>query len=309
MKNILIIGSLNMDFVIHSDTMPKLGETLAGYGFASAAGGKGANQAAAAAKLGANVKMLGAVGDDDNGRALLSTLSGLNTDCSSVIVCSESTGVAVITLVGGDNFIIIHHGANFSLSPDILSRDENRQLFRWADIVVMQLEIPMDTVREAAALAKANGAMVVLNPAPMDAALDSDILQNVDLLIPNEHEAALLLGYELAGEDLEERSAKEIYSRFGCRVIITLGSQGSLYYDGKEVFRQRAFPVKAVDTTAAGDSFIGGLCTAIAEGASVTQAMGFASAVSACAVSKPGAIPSLPDRQEVDAFVMNVNNK
>ena len=303
MKNILVIGSINMDLIIHSPFVPKLVETLAGDGFATAAGGKGANQAASASKLGGNVKMLGAVGNDDNGRTLVSILSELGADCTGVMTCSEPTGVAVITVVNGDNFIIINHGANFSVTPAFISSEENAELFRWADIVVMQLEIPLETVRTAAALAKSNGATVVLNPAPMDTALGEDILNNVDLLIPNEHEAALLLGYELTDDALEEKAARDLYSHFGCHVIITLGCRGSLYFDGAAFYRQHAYSVHAVDTTAAGDSFIGGLCTALADGADVREAMGFASAVSACAVSKSGAIPSLPLKQDVDELI------
>lgn len=303
LKNILVIGSLNTDLTIHTPIMPRLGETLVGSGFAAAAGGKGANQAAAAAKLGGKVRMLGAVGCDDNGRMLLSTLGETGVDCSHIMNSEAPTGTAVITVVNGDNFIIIDHGANFSITLEDLTSTAGCGLLEWADIVLMQLEIPMETVRAAAALAKENGALVVLNPAPMDTALGADILQNVDLLIPNEHEAALLLGYELCDSTSEEAAAKELFSRFGCDVIVTLGERGSFYCGKAGSHRQAAFRVKVVDTTAAGDSFIGGLCTAVAGGMPMVEAMRFASAVSACAVSKPGAISSIPNRNEVEKLL------
>ncbi len=303
MKHILVIGSMNMDLIIHTDRYPKIGETLAGYGFSSSAGGKGANQAAAAAKLGADVRFIACCGNDTNGDILIKALKDLGVDCSCVLRSDSPTGTAMITVVNGDNCIIIDHGANFMLTPGIINSEMFTEAFRWADIVILQLEIPLESVEAAAARAKQNNAEVFLNPAPAENRLGDSILRNVDYIIPNEHEAAAIAGCELTSEELTKKAAEDIFSRYGCKVIITLGENGSLYYDGEKYHRQQAFKVDAADTTAAGDSFIGGLCTAYANGKSIEDAMTFASAVSACAVQKKGALPSLPYIEEVQELL------
>lgn len=300
MDRILVIGSLNMDYTVRSERMPLLGETLNGNGFSISAGGKGANQAAAAAKLGSQVRMLGAVGNDISGDALLRALEQCGVDCSFVMKTDCPTGAAMIVVVNGDNFILIDHGANYAVTPKQLQKEDWAALFRWADIVVLQLEIPLETVRAAAKAAKEAGVLVVLNPAPINPALDGDVLQYVDFLVPNEHEAALLLGYEIRDEAVAEKAAGELYERWGCRVIITLGERGSVYFDGTDAVRQKAVPAQVTDTTAAGDSFIGGLCAAMAGGQSVREALSFAAAVASCAIEKRGAIPSLPDRKQAE---------
>lgn len=300
MDRILVIGSLNMDYTVRSERMPLLGETLNGNDFSISAGGKGANQAAAAAKLGSQVRMLGAVGNDVSGDALLCALEQCGVDCSFVMKTDCPTGAAMIVVVNGDNFILIDHGANYAVTPKQLQKEDWAALFRWADIVVLQLEIPLETVRAAAKAAKEAGVLVVLNPAPINPALDGDVLQYVDLLVPNEHEAASLLGYEIRDEAVAEKAAGELYERWGCRVIITLGERGSVYFDGTEAVRQKAVPAQVTDTTAAGDSFIGGLCAAMAGGQSMQEALSFAAAVASCTIEKRGAIPSLPDRKQAD---------
>ena len=299
MDRILVIGSLNMDYTVRSERMPLLGETLNGNDFSISAGGKGANQAAAA-KLGSQVRMLGAVGNDVSGDALLCALEQCGVDCSFVMKTDCPTGAAMIVVVNGDNFILIDHGANYAVTPKQLQKEDWAALFRWADIVVLQLEIPLETVRAAAKAAKEAGVLVVLNPAPINPALDGDVLQYVDLLVPNEHEAASLLGYEIRDEAVAEKAAGELYERWGCRVIITLGERGSVYFDGTEAVRQKAVPAQVTDTTAAGDSFIGGLCAAMAGGQSMQEALSFAAAVASCTIEKRGAIPSLPDRKQAD---------
>lgn len=299
MKNILVVGSLNVDMTIQSDRMPQLGKTMTGFGFSVAAGGKGANQAAAAAMLGAPVRLLGAVGNDANGKAVLPELSKRGVDCTCVRCLEGPTGVAMIVVVNGDNCILIDHGANYALLPESVAAEE--AIFDWADYMVMQLEIPLETVEAAARMAKAHGAQVILNPAPMNPLLDGRILQNVDLLIPNEHEAADLAGFALVNEETAQRAAAEIFKNYGCRVIITLGEKGSLYFDGTKMHMQPAFSVKTVDTTAAGDSYIGGLCASLADGEGMEEAMCFATAVSAHVVQRRGALPSLPTRAEAEA--------
>lgn len=307
MKNILVIGSINMDLSVQVERMPKPGETLAGHGLKISAGGKGANQAAAAAKLGAPVRMLGAVGKDGYGSQLRAALGSCGVDCTAVADVQVPTGLAMITVCGGENCIIIDHGANGTLLPSIM--EEHASLFEWADILVLQLEIPMETVIYAAQQAKAAGACVILNPAPMEHPLSHDLLDYVDILVPNEHEASLLLDGVLVETETAVQAARKLYEKFGTHVIITLGSQGSIYYDGTTVIRQMAAQVTPVDTTAAGDSFIGGLCFSLAEGKTMAEALRFATAVSAVTVTRSGAIFSLPTRQEAESVLIGLATK
>lgn len=299
MKKILVIGSINMDLVIQVDRMPVMGETLRGYGAATNAGGKGANQAAAMAKLGASVRMLGAVGRDEYGRKMRSILSACGVQCDSVVDADQPTGLALITVCHGDNCIVIDPGANASISPELI--DQNMALFHQADIVVLQLEIPMETVIHAAQVARKAHAHVILNPAPVDSPLPDELLGNIDLLIPNEHEASALLGGEVVTVDNALSAAQELRRKYRCNTLITLGSKGCVYCGETASFYQPAATVSAVDTTAAGDSFIGGLCYAAAAGMSVKEAVRYATAVSSVTVTRHGAIPSLPTGKEADA--------
>lgn len=297
MKNVLVIGSLNMDLSIRVERVPGPGETVPGHGLSASAGGKGANQAAAAAKLGVPVRMLGAVGRDSYGAQLRTALRGCGVDCAAVEEREAPTGLAMITVCRGENRIVIDHGANAALLPQAI--DAHADLLEWADLVVMQLEIPLETVEHAARRARAAGARVILNPAPAEGSLPRELLEQVDLLVPNEHEAALLLG-EPVEAGTAPQAAQALYRRFGTPAVITLGGQGSVYCGGAAVLRQPAARVSAADTTAAGDSFIGGLCCALAEGKEMAEALRFATAVSAVTVTRPGAISSLPTRAEAE---------
>lgn len=299
MKNTLVIGSINMDLTIQVDRMPKMGETLAGHGLTTNVGGKGANQAAAAARLGAPVRMLGAIGSDGYGAQIRAALNACGVDCTAVADTGAPTGLAMITVCRGDNCIIIDSGANALVLPEMI--DQNADLLDWADFVVLQLEIPLETVVYAAKAAKAANAAVILNPAPMEAPLPEALLESVDLLVPNEHEASLLLGgKEVCAENALE-AAQELYAICGSSVLITLGGDGSVYYNGAVSLRQQAASVVAVDTTAAGDSFIGGLCCAMAADRPIEDAIRYATAVSSLTVTRHGAIPSLPTKAEADA--------
>ena len=191
MKHILVVGSMNADLVIQTPRMPRMGETVRGSGFCVNTGGKGANQAAAIAKLGGDIKLLGCVGADSYGEMLLSDLSrfGVQTDGAQTV--DTATGVAVITVCGGDNCIILDAGANACMTPEVI--DANAALFAWADYCVLQLEIPLETVLHAARAAKKNGAKVVLNPAPM-CPLPEELLALVDLFVPNSSEAEMFFG-------------------------------------------------------------------------------------------------------------------
>ena len=297
MKNILIIGSINIDLVINTDILPKLGETIHGRNFMTAYGGKGANQAVAVAKLYGKADMIGAVGNDEFGKLLKSNLDANRVNTQGVKISETNSGVAVITVCGGDNHIILDGGANDTVSPAWI--DANADLIKNADIVIFQLEIPMDTIIYAAKKAKEFGCKVLLNPAPA-AKLPDELLSYTDIIIPNEHEAAIITGYEN-----EVDALKALYDDGKRNIIITLGSKGCIYNDGKEIKSQTSFKVKAVDSTAAGDSFIGGYCSALCEGKTMEEVIRFATAVSAITVSRPGASVSIPTREEADAFLQN----
>lgn len=297
MKNILIIGSINIDLVINTDILPKLGETIHGRNFMTAYGGKGANQAVAVAKLYGKADMIGAVGSDEFGKLLKGNLEANHVETKGVKIADTNSGVAVITVCGGDNHIILDGGANDAVSPAWI--DENLDLIKNADIVIFQLEIPMETIIYAAKKAKECGCKVLLNPAPA-AKLPEELLAYTDIIIPNEHEAAIITGHEN-----EVDALKALYDNGNRNVIVTLGSKGCIYNDGKEIKSQTPFKVKAVDSTAAGDSFIGGYCSALCEGKPMEEAIRFATAVSAITVSRPGASVSIPTRTEVEEFLKN----
>jgi ribokinase len=295
MKNILVVGSINMDMVITVDRVPKMGETLSGDGFMTIPGGKGANQALTMARLLGNVKMLGCVGKDSFGSELTSYLKESGVDTSSIMQTDKNTGVALITVCNGDNVIVLEKGANYEITPESVL--ENKELFKWADIVVMQLEIPWETVMQAAKTAKENGCTVLLNPAPVENFKD-EILEFVDIIVPNEHEGGIILGKENVTKD----EAKDLVLEFlekGVKAVVTLGGDGCVYYDDGTVKHQPAMEAKVVDTTAAGDSFIGGMCVAMCEDKPFSEAIAFATRVASIVVSRKGAGTSIPWRNEI----------
>lgn len=299
-KNILVVGSINMDYVIHTARLPKLGETITGSNFAMNYGGKGANQAVAVAKQGCRTKMLGAVGTDLAGGLAVQNLESFGVDCSPVFHDEAPTGAAVITVCGGDNHIILDVGANACVTPARIA--ERRDLFEWADAVVLQYEIPVESVLAAAKLARECGCTVVLNPAPVKE-VDPALYGNVDLIVPNEFEAALLTGIEVTDRASAARALRKLLD-MGCKnALITMGKQGCAYIWQGEVGYEGIIPIKVVDTTAAGDSFIGGLCSKLCEGAAFPDAVHYATAVSTLTVSRAGASVSIPTCEEVAAFL------
>lgn len=299
-KHVLVVGSMNVDYVIETDRLPKLGETLTGKHFAMNFGGKGANQAAAIAKLGCEVKMLGAVGKDFSGDSAVKNLESFGIDCSAVLRADAPTGAAMITVCGGDNHIILDAGANACVTPELIA--QNADLFAWADVVVMQFEIPEESVLAAARLAKEKNALVIVNPAPVKT-VDPELYSLIDWIIPNEFEAELLVGVSPEDEGSAQH-AIELLRAKGCKnVILTLGKRGSAFTDGNRIASFGIYPVQVKDTTAAGDSFIGGLCAMLCEGKSIVDAVAYASAVSAITVSRNGAACSIPTAHEVDAFL------
>jgi ribokinase len=303
---IVVVGSFNMDLVVRMPAIPRPGETLLGGVFATYPGGKGANQAVAAARLGSQVTMIGRVGADAFGEQLLAMAraEGIATRFVGVDA-SAATGVALIQVdAQGQNSIAVASGANFTLTAAEVAAAF--AALEQIDLLVMPLETPIETIVTAAELARQAGARVVLNPAPAQR-LGSDLLHNVDVLIPNEHEAAFMTGIDIhAPQDARQAAASLLRSGPGS-VIVTMGSQGALIAEhaGPEIaFAQTAaFPVQAVDTTAAGDAFVGALAVALGEGRSLSTAARFASAAAAISVTRIGAQPSLPTRAEVEAFL------
>ncbi len=296
---LLVIGSLNMDLVINCNRRPNPGETVFGTDFNTTCGGKGANQAVAAARLGAEIKMLGAVGNDVFGNALIENLKADNIGTEGVETTDCSSGIAVITVSDGDNTIILNKGANATVTKSTI--DRHIDLIRWADVVLMQFEIPLETVLYAAKLAKQHGKTVVINPAPI-CEIPDQLLNYCDLLIPNEHEAAGILRYEVTNQNAEQ-AAQDLVKKGAKQALITLGSSGSIYSDGTLTHRQGIYETKVVDTTAAGDSFAAAFLIAQSEGKTIEESMNFAATVSGIVVSRHGASTSIPTRQEVDETI------
>ena len=301
MKNILVVGSLNMDFVVTMEEMPEKGETIQGKQLEYVCGGKGANQACACGRLSGKVAMLGAVGMDANGEALLSSLAVSGVDVSHIKKMPDvGTGVAVINVDShGENSIVIIKGANEHVDSQYI--DENIQMIAESDLILLQLEIPMETVIYVAKKAKELNKMVILDPAPMPDCLPEELLCNVDLIKPNEIELAQILHKEITEDNLAN-AAEELHAKGVNQVIITLGKGGS-YIKSKDTDGVRIKPAKsviAVDTTAAGDSFIGAVATMLAEDKSLVEAGEYATKVSSIVISKVGAQSSIPTREEVN---------
>ncbi|WP_129595827.1 ribokinase [Anaerophilus nitritogenes] len=301
MRKITVIGSMNMDLVANVDHMPKVGETIIGKSFEEIPGGKGANQAVAIARLGGQVHMIGKLGDDGFGKTLL---EGLTKDKICVegvkIETNTPSGVALITVSEeGDNSIIVVPGANFTLNKEDI--DKNIQIIKESDFLVLQLEVPLDTVKYSLKCAKELGVYTVLNPAPAQK-LDDMIIKNIDLLIPNETELEILTGIEINNEEDVLRASKNLIEKGVKSLIVTLGSKGSMYIDKKGFKKFQAHKVKAIDTTAAGDSFIGGVCVCLSEGKTIEEAIRYGSRVGALTVTKKGAQRSLPYKEEIEAL-------
>jgi ribokinase len=296
--NIVVVGSSNTDMIIKLDRIPRPGETRLGGEFLTAAGGKGANQAVAAARAGGDVTLVARVGQDMFGERAVAGLveNGVNVDF--VQFDKSPSGVALI-FVGddGENSIGVASGANAKLSPSDVRKA--KAAINAADVVVMQLETPLETVQAAADLAAAGGALVILNPAPAQG-LPAKLLKKISILTPNETEAELLTGIKVDSEDACARAADVLLSKGVATVIITLGSQGAYLATADLKQRVAGFSAKAVDTTAAGDVFNGALAVALAEGCSMPDAVRFANAAGAIAVTRVGAQPSAPTRGEIE---------
>jgi ribokinase len=298
---IVVVGSVNTDMVVKSRRIPAVGETVAGGRFVMAAGGKGANQAVAAARLGAEVTLVAKVGQDVFGDQAIEGYrkDGILTD----LILRDphcDTGVALILVDDqGRNLISVASGANHRLTPEDVRRAAER--IRAADAVMLQLEIPLETVQSAAQLAAEAGVPVILDPAPA-APLDRAMLERVTYLTPNEAEAEQLTGVAVHDEVSARAAAQELLRAGARHVIITLGAQGALVLTAERTLLLPACPVRAQDTTAAGDAFNGGLACALASGWPLDEAVRQASQVAAISVTRLGAQPSLPTREEFGAF-------
>jgi len=302
---IIVVGSLNMDLVACASRIPVAGETISGHTFLSACGGKGANQAYAAARLGAQVEMIGRVGDDDFGKQMRANLEGVGCDMSGVRTSSNiSSGIALIFVAdGGQNSIVVVAGANECLvSEDI---EASRQRFNGASALLLQLETPIATVQSAAAAGRAARARVILDPAPAPLhPLPDGLLELVDVLTPNESEAAILVGLPPGRMNFADAFVvgKKLQQLGPRTVIVKLGDQGCALRDGNEEHALPAPRVNAVDTTAAGDVFNAALAVALSEGCDMISACRFANRAAAVSVTRRGAQPAAPSRAEVESF-------
>ena len=301
MAMITVVGSLNMDLVINAPNIPKPGETILGRNFKQIPGGKGANQADAAARLGGKVYMLGVVGQDAMGKILKQSLEEDGVNVEHILEKDYlATGVAAIIVDDqGNNAITVAPGANFELTSEDITKFQ--QVILSSDLLLLQLEVPLDTVKTALKLAKSAQKMTILNPAPA-VELDREILSHTDILTPNETELEQLSGektdtlenIQLAGKSLLDKGAKDI--------VVTLGEKGCMHIHKGGVKHYPAYKVKAVDTTAAGDSFNGALAVSLSQGKSMEEAIAFAMKIGAMTVTKEGAQTSLPWAKEIDLF-------
>ena len=296
-RAIVVVGSLNMDLVVHTPRHPQPGETILGGDFGAYPGGKGANQAVAAARLGGMVTLVGRAGKDAFGESLIQTLAQDGVSTAHVGRSAEAaTGVALITVdASGQNTIVVAPGANGQLTPEDVAAAE--EVFAGAGVVVMQLECPVPAVQRAVALARKHDAQVILNPAPAQP-LAGSLLKDLDYLIPNQGELALLTG------EADLRAAARQLRQTGVRhVAVTLGGEGVFLLDEAGEFQLPAHVVKVLDTVAAGDAFVGAFAVALTEGRPAREAAVWGNAAGALAVTRSGAQPSLPRRAELEDFL------
>jgi ribokinase len=300
--NLVVLGSINADHILNLETFPTPGETVTGNHYQVAFGGKGANQAVAAGRSGANIAFIACTGDDDTGARVRKQLESDNIDVTPVsAIRGESTGVALIFVnAEGENVIGIHAGANAALSTSLVEAEKTR--IAQAEALLMQLESPLESVLAAAKIAHQHQTSVVLNPAPARE-LSDELLSLVDIITPNETEAEKLTGIRVENDDDAAKAARALHDKGINTVIITLGSRGVWASVEGKGQRVPGFKVKAIDTIAAGDTFNGALVTALLEAKPLDEAIRFAHAAAAIAVTRKGAQPSVPWRKEIDDFL------
>lgn len=302
MKKALVIGSLNMDMTVKVEELPKLGETIFGNDFYESCGGKGANQAVAVSKLGMKTEMIGMVGKDSQGEKLIQNLNKYGIISDNVIKSDELTGRAIITVDRkGDNNIIVIPGSNFKITKEHIQAKQD--VIASSDVVILQNEIPSETVEFSLLKAKELRKITIFNPAPARK-LSGEVFKNTDYLILNETEMEEIFEIKFNDEEYTEKiSIKK--KEYGIKnIILTLGDKGSiLFSEDNNIKKYDVYKVKAVDTTAAGDSFIGAFTMKICESGNSDEAIKYATAVSAIVVTRQGAQDSIPTREEIEKFI------
>lgn len=301
-EGVLVVGSANMDLVVTSERFPNPGETVFGKNFAMFPGGKGANQAVGCAKLGAKTYFLGKMGSDDFHNILNKSLGENGVDIKDVLVENDGqTGVALISVdSSGENEIIVISGTNMKFTKDDLLT--KKDYFSKVKVVLCQLEIPVETVTLAARLTKENNALFILNPAPASE-LDDELLSLVDFLTPNESELEILSGCKVYEECSAEKAAKVLLDKGVKNVLVTVGERGAILVNKEGTKKFEACKMKAIDTTAAGDSFNGALAYSLSNGQTLNEAIQFANYAAALSVTKMGAQTSMPTLKEVEALL------
>ncbi|HDR7351287.1 ribokinase [Bacillus wiedmannii] len=290
MPNIAVVGSISMDLVAVSKKRPKAGETVIGEAFHTIPGGKGANQAVAAARLGANVAMVGAVGNDNYGTVVRSNLENERIFIDYVVpVTDAATGIAHIVLAEEDNSIVVVQGANALVNESVV--DRSKDLLIKADMVVLQLEIPLETVKYVLAICEEHNIPVMLNPAPAQV-LSEDILEKATYITPNEHECRIVL-------DDFTSPIEDLLAKYPNKLLMTEGSKGVRFHNGTEIVHVPSIAVDVVDTTGAGDTFNGALAVALSEGETLQKAIRFANIAGGLSVTKLGAQGGMPTRDRV----------
>lgn len=306
---ILVVGSFVMDLIVSAEKFPNAGETVIGCGFSTAPGGKGANQAIQAARLGASVSIAGKVGNDDFGKTLLKSAKKSGVDTSMVKITDDAPSAVgnvqiQVTNQGTENRIIVVPGANMQITQDDIAELKNK--ISEFDFVILQNEIPMHINEMTAQYAKNSGVPIMLNPAP-SSKISNDLISCLTYISPNEHEAADITGVSLKDEQGIKEAISRLHNMGIANVLITLGERGCVFSNGKEVIKSRSVNCgKVVDPTAAGDSFIGAFCTAVASGVSAEETLRFANCAAGITVSRMGAQTSLPTLKEV-TNVMKAN--
>jgi len=300
--SIVVFGSLNMDLVVRTPRLLQSGETLIGSDFYMTVGGKGANQAVAAARLGVSTEIIGRVGDDAFGLELLAELKAVGVGTDGILVDATHSGVAVITVAAtGENQIIGVFGANGNVDETDVERLKIR--LPGTKLLLLQLEIPIAAVKQAAQVAHAAGVQVILDPAPVPTETIASLYPFIDILVPNEVEAGQLVGFAVNSPETAAMAARVLQHQGAKTVIVKLGAQGVFCATPDETFFVPAFKVEAIDTVAAGDAFAGGLAAALIEGASLWQAVKWGAAAGALATTKKGAQAAMPDRPTFNSFL------
>ncbi|WP_066503340.1 ribokinase [Abyssisolibacter fermentans] len=300
MGKVMVLGSINMDLVTTTHRMPKIGETITGKTFKQVGGGKGANQACAIARLECPVSLAGCVGNDVFGKTLVNSLDNDGVDISKIkFIDKVSTGVATVLVDdSGDNCIVVISGANYCIEESDIKDIIEEKAY---DVALAQLEVEMNLVEKFLIESKRNGKYTILNPAPAKK-LSQELINNVDLLIPNETELEILTDIKINNFDDVIRGSKMLLEQGVVEVIVTLGDKGCVYVNNKKIKQYNAYKVNALDTTAAGDSFIGAIAVGKAQGMDIDEAIQTATKVSAITVTRSGAQSSIPTKKEVEEF-------